>query len=26
VQKYKCLEKLRDEVKQKSLTHEDFAE
>jgi DNA-directed RNA polymerase specialized sigma24 family protein len=26
VQKYKCLEKLRDEVKQKSLTYEDFAE
>jgi DNA-directed RNA polymerase specialized sigma24 family protein len=26
VQKYKCLEKLRDEVKLKSLTHEDFAE
>ncbi|MBD8489752.1 sigma-70 family RNA polymerase sigma factor [Echinicola sp. CAU 1574] len=24
VQKYKCLEKVRDQVKQKSLTHEDF--
>jgi DNA-directed RNA polymerase specialized sigma24 family protein len=24
VQKYKCLEKVRDEVKQKSLTYEDF--
>jgi DNA-directed RNA polymerase specialized sigma24 family protein len=26
VQKYKCLEKLRDDVKQKSLSHEDFIE
>lgn len=24
VQKYKCLEKMRDQVKQKSLTYEDF--
>lgn len=26
VQKYKCLEKVRDHVKQKSLTYEDFLE
>jgi len=26
VQKYKCLEKVRDTVKQKSLTYEDFLE
>ena len=26
VQKYKCLEKIRDHVKQKSLTYEDFLE
>ncbi|SFS92270.1 RNA polymerase sigma factor [Mucilaginibacter polytrichastri] len=26
VQKYKCLEKVRDAVKQKSLTYEDFLE
>jgi len=26
VQKYKCLEKLRDTVKQKSLSHADFTE
>jgi len=25
VQKYKCLEKVRDQVKQKSLSYEDFA-
>ncbi|MEO1054981.1 MAG: sigma-70 family RNA polymerase sigma factor [Bacteroidota bacterium] len=24
VQKYKCLEKVRDEIKQRSLNHEDF--
>lgn len=26
VQKYKCLEKVRDEVKQKSMSYEDFLE
>jgi predicted DNA-binding protein YlxM (UPF0122 family) len=26
VQKYKCLEKVRDIVKEKSLTYEDFLE
>jgi DNA-directed RNA polymerase specialized sigma24 family protein len=26
VQKYKCLEKIREEIKQKSLTYEDFFE
>lgn len=26
VQKYKCLEKVRDTVKQKALTYEDFLE
>jgi hypothetical protein len=26
VQKYKCMEKVRETIKEKSLTYEDFAE